>query len=93
MQLARIVGADGKPVAAAWIDGLCHEYGPEALQTEAEIEAFLLIMEHFFERIFAGKKRVLFRVLVGPYAGKDAAVKTIRKLKTEMKIDAVLVRG
>ncbi len=40
-----------------------------------------------------GKKRVLFRVLVGPYAGKDAAVKTIRKLKAEMKIDAVLVRG
>ena len=40
-----------------------------------------------------GKKGVLFRVLVGPYAGKDAAVKTIRKLKTEMKINAVLVRG
>lgn len=40
-----------------------------------------------------GKKRVLFRVLVGPYAGKDAAVKTIRKLKAQMKIDAVLVRG
>ena len=40
-----------------------------------------------------GKKRVLFRVLVGPYGRKDAAVKTIRKLKAEMKINAVLVRG
>ncbi len=40
-----------------------------------------------------GKKGVRFRVLVGPYAGKDAAVKTIRKLKAEMKIKAVLVRG
>ncbi len=40
-----------------------------------------------------GKKGVRFRVLLGPYAGKDAAVKTIRKLKAEMKIDAVLVRG
>ena len=40
-----------------------------------------------------GKKGALFRVLVGPYAGKDAAVKTKRKLKAEMKIDAVLVRG
>jgi len=40
-----------------------------------------------------GKKGVLFRVLVGPYAGKDSAVKTIRKLKTEMKVNAVLVRG
>jgi hypothetical protein len=42
------------------VDSLCHEYGPTALQTEAEIEVFLLIMEHFFTRIFAGRKRVLF---------------------------------
>lgn len=40
-----------------------------------------------------GKKGILFRVLVGPYAVEDAAAKTIRRLKTEMKIDAVLVRG
>ncbi len=42
------------------IDSLCHEYGPTAPQTEAEIEAFLLIMEHFFTRVFTGRKRVLF---------------------------------
>ncbi len=42
------------------IDTLSHEYGPTAPQTEAEIETFLLIMEHYFERIFAGKKRILF---------------------------------
>jgi predicted AlkP superfamily pyrophosphatase or phosphodiesterase len=42
------------------IDGICHEYGPTAPQTEAEIETFLLIMEHYFTRIFTGKKRVLF---------------------------------
>ena len=41
------------------IDALCHEYGPNALQTEAEIETFLLIMEYYFERIFRGKK-ILF---------------------------------
>ena len=40
-----------------------------------------------------GKKGVRFRVLVGPYSGKEAALKTIRKLKAEMKINAVLVRG
>ena len=34
------------------IDSLCHEYGPKAPQTEAEIETFLLIMEYYFERIF-----------------------------------------
>src|SRR5688572_14238385 len=42
------------------IDALAHEYGPTAPQTEAEIESFLLIMEYYFERIFKGKKRILF---------------------------------
>ena len=42
------------------IDALCHEYGPTAPQTEAEIETFLLIMDNYFERIFKGKKKVLF---------------------------------
>lgn len=41
------------------IDSLCHEYGPSAPQVEAEIQVFLLIMEHFFTRIFSGKKKVL----------------------------------
>ena len=42
------------------IDTLSHDYGPTAPQTEAEIETFLLLMEYYFERIFRGKKRVLF---------------------------------
>jgi len=42
------------------IDALCHEYGPTAPQTEAEIEAFLLMLEHYFERMFTGQKKVLF---------------------------------
>ena len=42
------------------IDALCHEYGPTAPQTEAEIETFLLMMEHYFDRIFMGNKRILF---------------------------------
>jgi predicted AlkP superfamily pyrophosphatase or phosphodiesterase len=42
------------------IDSLAHEYGPAAPQTEAEIETFLLMMEHFFERTFKGKKKILF---------------------------------
>jgi predicted AlkP superfamily pyrophosphatase or phosphodiesterase len=42
------------------IDALGHEYGPTAPQTEAEIESFLLMMEYYFERIFNGKKKVLF---------------------------------
>ncbi len=42
------------------IDALGHEYGPTAPQTEAEIETFLLMMEHYFDRIFKGKNRILF---------------------------------
>ncbi|MGZ9224834.1 MAG: alkaline phosphatase family protein [Anaerolineales bacterium] len=42
------------------IDTLCHEYGPNAPQTEAEIETFLLMLEHYFERIFNGRKKILF---------------------------------
>jgi predicted AlkP superfamily pyrophosphatase or phosphodiesterase len=42
------------------IDTLAHDYGPTAPQTEAEIETFLLMMEYYFERVFMGKKRVLF---------------------------------
>ena len=42
------------------IDALAHEYGPVAPQTEAEIETFLLVMEYYFERIFKGKKKILF---------------------------------
>jgi predicted AlkP superfamily pyrophosphatase or phosphodiesterase len=42
------------------IDSLCHEYGPNAPQTDAEIETFLLIMEHYFARMFPKGKRILF---------------------------------
>ena len=42
------------------IDALCHEYGPTAPQTEAEIETFLLMMEYYFDRIFKGHKKILF---------------------------------
>lgn len=42
------------------IDSLGHEYGPNAPQTEAEIESFLHVMEYLFERVFNKGKRILF---------------------------------
>lgn len=42
------------------IDSLGHKYGPSAPQFEAEAETFLLMMEYYLERIFRGKKRILF---------------------------------
>ncbi|MBL8061794.1 MAG: alkaline phosphatase family protein [Anaerolineales bacterium] len=44
------------------IDSLAHEYGPTSPQVEAEIETFLVMMEHHFERVFGGKKRILFLI-------------------------------
>ncbi len=42
------------------IDAIAHEYGPNASQTEAEIETFLMMIENHFERMFNGKKKILF---------------------------------
>lgn len=42
------------------IDSVAHEYGPNSPQAEAEIETFLLMMDHYFDRIFGGNKRILF---------------------------------
>jgi predicted AlkP superfamily pyrophosphatase or phosphodiesterase len=64
------------------IDSLCHEYGPTAPQTEAEIETFLLIMEHYFERIFKGKKRILF-LMTADHGASEVDPKTTTYLNTE----------
>jgi predicted AlkP superfamily pyrophosphatase or phosphodiesterase len=42
------------------IDAICHKYGPNSPQAEAEIETFLLTMEYYIERIFNERKRILF---------------------------------
>ena len=42
------------------IDSTCHRYGPSGPQTLAEIEAFLLLLDHFFEGIPSTRKRILF---------------------------------
>jgi len=42
-------------------DALCHEYGPNSPQAEAEAQTFLLMMNQNFESLLqGGKKRVLF---------------------------------
>lgn len=42
------------------IDALCHQYGPASPQVETEIESFLSLMDRSFQRMFKGKKRILF---------------------------------
>ncbi len=64
------------------IDSLCHEYGPTAPQTEAEIETFLLIMEHYFTRIFSGGKRILF-LMTADHGASEVDPKTTVFLNTD----------
>jgi len=43
------------------IDSISHEYGPQSPQTEAEILAFFLMMEHIFLKALTGnRKKILF---------------------------------
>ena len=70
------------------IDGLCHEYGPDAPQTEAEIETFLLIMEHYFTRIFTGKKRILF-LMTADHGSSEVDPKTTVFLNTNPRFAGV----
>ena len=66
------------------IDALCHEYGPTAPQTETEIETFLLIMEHYFERIFRGKKKILF-LMTADHGASEVDPKTVTHLNTDAR--------
>jgi predicted AlkP superfamily pyrophosphatase or phosphodiesterase len=87
------------------IDSICHEYGPTATQTEAEIEAFLLIMGHFYARIFTGRKKILFLMTadhgateVNPkttiFLNKDKRFKGIERfLKTNKAGDLLVPAG
>lgn len=62
------------------IDTLCHDYGPDAPQTEAEIETFLLIMAHYFDRTFRGK-RILF-LMTADHGAMEVDPKTTTYLNT-----------
>jgi len=66
------------------IDTICHEYGPNSPQTEAEIETFLLMMEYYFERVFKGKKRILF-LMTADHGASEVDPKTTTYLNTEAR--------
>jgi predicted AlkP superfamily pyrophosphatase or phosphodiesterase len=70
------------------IDSIAHEYGPAAPQTEAEIETFLLIMEHYFERVFQGKKRILF-LMTADHGQVEVDPKTTIYLNTDRRFRGV----
>ena len=69
------------------IDTISHDYGPGALQTEAEIEAFLLVMERYFDWVFRGK-RVLF-LMTADHGQVDVDPKTTIYLNTDRRFRGV----
>jgi hypothetical protein len=69
------------------IDTISHEYGPGAQQTEAEIQSFLLIMEHYFEQVFKGK-RVLF-LMTADHGQVDVNPKSTIYLNTDRRFRGV----
>lgn len=71
------------------IDGLCHEYGPTAPQVEAEIEAFLLVMESFFERTFTGKKKKVLFLMTADHGAMQVDPKTTIFLNTHPRFTGV----
>jgi predicted AlkP superfamily pyrophosphatase or phosphodiesterase len=70
------------------IDSICHEYGPDTPQADAEIESFLLLMEHYFERVFLGKKKVLF-LMTADHGQCEVDPKTTIYLNTEPRFKGV----
>jgi predicted AlkP superfamily pyrophosphatase or phosphodiesterase len=70
------------------VDGICHEYGPNAPQTEAEIETFLLVLENFFTRVFKSGKRVLF-LLTADHGASEVDPRTTIFLNTDPRFKGV----
>jgi predicted AlkP superfamily pyrophosphatase or phosphodiesterase len=66
------------------IDALCHEYGPAAPQTEAEIQTFLLMLDYYFEQMFKSKQRVLF-LMTADHGASEVDPQTTTYLNTDAR--------
>jgi predicted AlkP superfamily pyrophosphatase or phosphodiesterase len=92
VNLGNLLETGTKPTYAHFyfdkIDSVCHEYGPTAVQTEAEIEAFLLIMEYFFSRVFTGQKKTLL-LLTADHGASEVDPKTTIFLNKDKRFKGV----
>lgn len=70
------------------IDSIFHKYGPTSPQTEAEIESFLLIMDNFFPRVFAGKQKVQF-LMTADHGACEVDPETTVFLNTDKRFDGL----
>ncbi len=70
------------------IDGISHDYGPEAAQTTAEVQACLLMMEQFFKVTVHPKRKTLF-ILTADHGHVEVDPQTTIYLNTDARFDGV----
>jgi hypothetical protein len=70
------------------IDNVSHDYGPDAPQTTAEIQSFLLTMEHIFKNAVRPKGKTLF-MLTADHGQSEVDPKTTIYLNTDPRFPGV----
>ncbi|HEY5158881.1 MAG TPA: alkaline phosphatase family protein [Anaerolineales bacterium] len=71
------------------IDGVSHDYGPGSSQTEAEIQAFLLMMEHIFQKTTARHERKILCLLTADHGQVETDPQTTIYLNREPRFAGV----
>jgi Type I phosphodiesterase / nucleotide pyrophosphatase len=70
------------------IDSVSHDYGPDAPQTTAEIQSFLLTMEHIFKSVVRPKGRLLF-LLTADHGQSEVDPRTTIYINTDPRFAGV----
>lgn len=70
------------------IDSVGHDYGPDAPQTAAEIQSFLLTMEHIFRRVVCPKGKTLF-LLTADHGQSEVDPQTTIFINTDPRFEGV----
>ncbi len=70
------------------IDAIAHEYGPNAPQTEAEIETFLLMLDHYLTQLAKPHKRILF-LMTADHGSVEVDPKTTIYLNRDANVHGI----
>jgi predicted AlkP superfamily pyrophosphatase or phosphodiesterase len=71
------------------IDAVSHEYGPEAPETTAEIEVFLLTMESIFLKALKGNRRKILFLLTADHGQAETDPETTIYLNRDPRFEGI----
>jgi predicted AlkP superfamily pyrophosphatase or phosphodiesterase len=71
------------------IDAISHEYGPDSAQTSAEIQMFLLTMEHIFLKAMKGNRKKILFLLTADHGQSETDPHTTVYLNREPRFAGV----